>query len=160
MSVFAKSPILLNRRFLPHFNCSHTVEIEWEFKYVFFSSQMLTLLYFSSQNWNIPDYLDLSKYYFGDIPFVLRFLGPPPFPLNLRKCGSLDRAPSITIRCLTAIWRPSSRYPHVVCSVCLSSPCGSWTGEVAPASHLPALPHFGLSFPTLATALRHDVTFA
>ena len=48
------------------------------------------------------------------VPFVHHFPGPPPFPLNHRKCGSLGLAPHITISCLTAIWRPSSRYPVVM----------------------------------------------
>lgn len=44
--------------------------------------------------------------------------GPPLFPLNPRECGSLDLAPFLTVSCLTAIWRPSSRY-EPACALCL-----------------------------------------
>lgn len=44
--------------------------------------------------------------------------GPPLFPLNPRECGSVDLAPYLTVSCLTAIWRPSSRY-EPACALCL-----------------------------------------
>lgn len=44
--------------------------------------------------------------------------GLPPSPLNPREWGSIDRAPFLTVSCLTATWRPSSRY-GLLCALCL-----------------------------------------
>lgn len=86
-----------------------------------FPSLYLNRGYFTALSWRLFFHTCFWTSMFGStffteyvfIPFV-HFPGPPPFPLNHRKCGSLGHAPCITISCLTAIWRPSSRYPVVV----------------------------------------------
>lgn len=87
--------------------------------------------------------------------FCPSFPGPPPFPLNHRKCGSLGHAPCITISCLTAIWRHSSRYPLVV--VYDRAVPVEQEGKAARAFAL-VLFLFSLLFLPLPAALDHDIT--
>lgn len=80
--------------------------------------------------------------------------GPPLFPLNPRECGSLDLAPFLTVSCLTAIWRPSSRY-EPACALCLCPRAQlSHSQSLADLSPLPPTIRRWLSLSLLAMAMR------
>lgn len=87
--------------------------VNWKFLTVVDVLSFTVILVFHACVWTTTGSL-VSQNVNIFVPFVHHFPGPPPFPLNHRKCGSLGHAPCITISCLMAIWSPSSRYPLVV----------------------------------------------